>query len=120
MEPNRLTCIVCPAGCLVQVEKDHQGQVVSVTGHECPRGYDYALQEALDPRRVLTTTVRVEGASWPLVSVRTRHTIPRGSMKAVMKELRGIRLQHPVRSGAVIIAAVAGTGVDVVATRASL
>lgn len=119
MEPIQLTCIVCPAGCLVQVDRDPEGKVSSVKGHECTRGYDYALQEALDPRRVLTTTVRVEGAAWPLVAVRTRRPIPRGSLMAAMKELQRLRLEHPVAPGEVVAQDVAGTGVEVVVTRSS-
>ena len=37
METRRLTCIVCPMGCQMEVTLQ-DGVPVSVTGNTCPRG----------------------------------------------------------------------------------
>ena len=34
---KQFTCIVCPNGCEIEAEVEN-GQVISVTGHTCPRG----------------------------------------------------------------------------------
>ena len=34
---KQFTCIVCPNGCEIEAEVEN-GQVISVTGHPCPRG----------------------------------------------------------------------------------
>ena len=41
---KQFTCIVCPNGCEIEAEVEN-GQVISVTGHTCPRGeqYNYCL-----------------------------------------------------------------------------
>ena len=60
METRELTCIGCPMGCALTVELD-ANEVVSVTGHTCKRGEDYAKKEVTNPTRIVTSTVRVEG-----------------------------------------------------------
>ena len=47
-------CIVCPKGCHLKV--DDEG---NVTGHTCIRGEKYGKQEAVDPKRTLTSTVKI-------------------------------------------------------------
>ena len=42
-----LTCIVCPLGCRMTVEKD--GDNFIVTGNTCPRGKEYAVKELTNP-----------------------------------------------------------------------
>ena len=63
----RLTCIECPLGCDIEVQKEN-GEL-KITGNSCPRGKLYATNEVTCPKRVLTTTVRCEGGE--LVSVKT-------------------------------------------------
>ena len=41
---KQFTCIVCPNGCEIEAEVEN-GQVISVTGHTCPRGEQYVRQE---------------------------------------------------------------------------
>ena len=47
---KQFTCIVCPNGCEIEAEVEN-GQVISVTGHTCPRGEQYVRQELTAPRR---------------------------------------------------------------------
>ena len=72
-----LTCISCPLGCPLKVETDGAGQVVSVTGNTCKRGEAYGRKEVTAPTRTVTSTVKVEGAGVPVVSVRTKTDIPK-------------------------------------------
>jgi CxxC motif-containing protein len=36
--------------------------IEKIEGNECKRGIQYATDEFLDPRRILTTTVKIDGA----------------------------------------------------------
>ena len=74
MEQRILTCIGCPLGCMVTVEKE-SGDVVSVTGNTCKRGEDYARKEVTSPTRIVTSTVKVIGGAAPTVSVKTKSDI---------------------------------------------
>lgn len=52
-----------------------------------------------------------------MVSVKTREDIPKGKIFDVMRALKGVKIQAPVHVGDVVVSNVAGTGVDIVATR---
>ena len=115
-----LTCISCPLGCPLRVETDPSGAVLSVSGNTCKRGEAYGRKEVSSPERTVTSTVRVEGGSAPLVSVRTKGDIPKGKIFDCMAAIRQAEVKAPVKLGDVVIANVCGTGVDVVATKTIL
>lgn len=116
MEKRELICIGCPMGCLMAVGLEN-GQVTEVTGNTCKRGDAYARKEAVSPTRILTTTVRVKGGVLPVASVKTREDIPKGRINDCVRALRHVRVAAPVHIGDVLLADVAGTGVDVIATK---
>lgn len=117
MSRRELTCIGCPMGCAVTVEMDEAGQISGVTGHTCRRGEDYARKEVTNPTRIVTSTVKVEGGTSEMVSVKTKSDIPKGKIFACVDGLKGICVKAPVHIGDVIVPDIAGTGVDIVATK---
>ncbi|MBQ9123025.1 MAG: DUF1667 domain-containing protein [Lachnospiraceae bacterium] len=119
METRELTCICCPLGCSLTATMEQSGEI-TVTGNTCPRGAEYAKTEWLDPRRVVTSTVVVTGqkeGEEAMVSVKTKQAIPKDKMMDCIRELADVSLKAPVRIGDVVITNVAGTGVDVIATK---
>ena len=116
MEKRNLICIGCPMGCPLVVTLDH-GEVVSVEGNTCKRGAVYGKKEVTNPTRIVTSTVRVTGGSIPMVSVKTREDIPKEKIFDCIKALKEIEVAAPVNIGDVVLRDVAGTGVDVVATK---
>lgn len=103
-------------GCALTVEMEG-GQVVSVKGNTCMRGDTYGRKEVTDPTRIVTSTVRVTDGRADMVSVKTRRDISKGKIFECMKALKDVQVQAPVRIGDVIVSDIAGTGVDLVATR---
>lgn len=116
METRELTCIGCPMGCALTVEMNEK-EVVSVTGNTCKRGDVYARKEVTNPTRIVTSSVMVEGGNLAAVSVKTKEDIPKGKIFDCMKALKGVKVQAPVHIGDVIVKDIAGTGVDVIATK---
>ena len=115
-EKKQITCIVCPLGCKIMV--DIKGDKVDVlSGNKCKKGVNYAIYEALDPRRVLTTSVLVEDGEWPLVSVKSSRPVPKNKIFDVLKEIRKVKINAPVKIGKTIIIDVAGTGIDIISTK---
>ncbi|MBR2371340.1 MAG: DUF1667 domain-containing protein [Clostridia bacterium] len=112
----KLTCIACPMGCPLSVEMDGD-KVISVTGNTCPRGKVYGEKEVTNPTRIVTSTVKVSGGESVMVSVKTKNDIPKGKIFDVVKALKDVEIPAPVKIGDVVIADVAGTGVDIVATK---
>ena len=117
MEQRQLTCIGCPMGCPITVTMEN-GQIQSIEGFTCKRGETYARKEVTNPTRIVTSTVRVAGGAAPVVSVKTAQDIPKGMIFACTEALRQVVVSAPVAIGDVVLRNVAGTGVDVVATKA--
>lgn len=109
-------CIGCPLGCRLEVEEDDE-QIVAIRGFSCKRGKEYAAQEHTDPRRMVTTTVAMQGGRWARLPVKSSATVPKGEVRAVCTALRKVVARAPIRMGDVIVRDVNGLGVDVVATR---
>lgn len=109
----QMTCIVCPMGCQLTVEKTAGGY--SVCGNTCPRGEKYAIAECTAPTRTLTSILPVRGAD--MVSVKSAAPLPKDKIFDCMRVLAGITAEAPVRIGDVIVRDILGTGVDIVATK---
>ncbi len=115
-EEKQITCIVCPIGCNILVKKDGS-RVKIIDGNKCKRGIEYARSEALDPRRMLTSSVLVVGGEWPLVSVKSSQPVPKKHVFFVLGEIKKAKIQAPVRLGQVIIENIANTNIDIIATK---
>ena len=86
-----IICITCPQGCIIKVSGDPaKGEIASCEGFKCPRGKKYAENEFIRPLRILTSSVKVEGASVPLVAVRTSAPIPKEMLLPAMEEVKKI------------------------------
>lgn len=116
MEKRELTCIGCPLGCQITVTMEN-GEVKDVAGYTCVRGEKYAREEVTNPTRTVTSIVRVEGGNLAAVSVKTKEVIPKAKIFDILEEVKPVIVKAPVKIGDVIIPNVAGTGVDVVATK---
>lgn len=116
MEVRKLICINCPMGCPMEVTMEN-GEVKSVTGNTCPRGDAYARKEVTDPRRIVCSTVPCEGGDHLTLPVKTATDIPKGKIFDVVAALKDVKVAAPVKVGDVVLANVAGTGVDIVAAR---
>lgn len=113
---KELVCIMCPVGCRMTATLAQDGEV-SITGNGCGRGVRYGKDEFTRPMRMVTSSVWVDGGEAPLVSVKTSASVPKSSIDQVLEALKTACATAPVKVGDVVIANVAGTGADVVATR---
>lgn len=113
---KELTCIGCPLGCAITVTMN-DNEVISVNGNTCPRGDAYARKEVTNPTRIVTSTVRVEGGVSPMVNVKTASDIPKSKIFECAAALKDVVAVAPVKIGDVLLADVAGTGVDIVAAK---
>ena len=112
---EQLTCILCPVGCDLEVERAGNG--LEIRGNQCDKGMGFAEEEILHPKRNLATSVPLRGTASQMVSVRLSGPIPRDMIFPVLAEIAGLRPEPPTLRGQVLIPNVIGTGVDVIATR---
>ncbi len=99
MTKTRLICIECPMGCEIETQTEN-GKVVSVTGNSCPRGKMYAENEAICPKRVVTSSVRaVDGR---MISVKTDRPVKKSEIFEVMKKINAVHPSGTVKIGDVL------------------
>lgn len=113
---KELTCVSCPIGCQLKVELNDKNEVLSVTGNTCKRGEKYAHDECTNPVRMLTTTIKVNGGSLPVIPVKTSVPIPKGKMFECMQVINNEVVDAPIKMGEVLISNICDTGADIVAT----
>jgi CxxC motif-containing protein len=115
-EKKHFVCVVCPIGCEIDVV--HEGStIVSMEGNKCEKSVEFVSQELIEPMRILTTTVRIQGSRWTVVPVRTDRAVPRRLFPRIMKRLGLVELQAPVNMLDVVLRDILHTGANIVATR---
>ena len=116
VEKKHLVCVVCPIGCEIDVVHDGS-KIISMEGNKCDKSEEFVTQELIEPMRILTTTVRIQGSRWPVIPERTDKAIPKRLFSRIMKQLRRSKLQAPVNMLDVVVRDIAGTGANIIATR---
>ncbi|MGL6063496.1 MAG: DUF1667 domain-containing protein [Fusobacteriaceae bacterium] len=111
---KNLICIVCPIGCHLSVDEENN---YKVTGHTCPRGEKYGKEELLAPKRVVTSTVKIKGALYERIPVKTSSAIPKEKITQCMELLNNVELISPVKMGDIVVENIFNLGINIVATR---
>ena len=112
---RQITCIVCPKGCKMVVSNINGEYIVK--GNSCIRGAQYGVDEVTNPKRMITSTVRLQGAYLNMLPVKTSSPVPKDLVFEVMKILSKIKITAPVKVGDIIVKNVLNTGVDIVSTK---
>ena len=110
---KELICICCPRGCHLKVDEEKK----EVTGNACPRGKEYGINEVTNPVRVVTSTVKINGAYLRRLPVKTDKPIPKGKIFEIIKELDKVTVTSPIKVGDVIVEKVCGTEANIIATK---
>ena len=112
---SQLICIGCPVGCLITAKKGEDGSLL-ITGNTCKKGEEYARNEMTAPVRTVTSIIRLASRNGKVVPVKTETEIPKEKIGECMKVIKAASAFAPIAVGDVMIADVAGTGVNIVAT----
>jgi CxxC motif-containing protein len=117
---EELTCITCPMGCRLTIERLEGGEL-AVSGNRCPRGAAYAREELLAPKRTVTATARARSGGGPggarRIPCKSSAPFPKERVGELLSAIYAIEAPLPVTKGDVLIADALGLGIDVVATR---
>jgi CxxC motif-containing protein len=111
-----LVCINCPLSCSIELSEEN-GEVLEISGADCKVGVKYAEEEFRNPRRMVSTTVKVEGGVLPLLPVASVSPIPKSMVREAVRALAGVVLAAPIADGQVVYRDILGTGVDIVSSR---
>lgn len=110
---KEIICIVCAKGCRSLVCEDEEG--IKIRGPLCKNGQAYVKGEYRDPRRVLSTTIAIEGNPCGRLAVRTRGPIPKAKLMECVHFLKGYKAKPPLAIGEVVVRNILDTGEDIVA-----
>ncbi|MEW5820302.1 MAG: DUF1667 domain-containing protein [Cyanobacteriota bacterium] len=110
---NKYICIRCPRGCEIITTLDGW-QIDKIEGNVCKLGLDYVKEEVNDPRRVVTSTVKVINGKHSLVPVWTTAGIPKDKIFDLMEMLREIKIEAPVDINTLVINNIFDLNIDVV------
>jgi len=116
MRRLEIICEVCPTSCLIKATV-RGAELVKIIGNKCEKGENFVLEETTNPRRILTSTVRVQNGENEVVSIKTDKPIPRNLLFLAAKELSKIRLEAPVEPDQIIVGNLLSTGAKVIATK---
>lgn len=112
-----LVCVVCPRGCEIELYGDPT--CPTFEGHGCERGVEFAKQDLVNPKRILCTTVLMKDSNRILLPVRTDRAIPLEYFEKVMRRVRNLVIDRPVRRGEIVVENIENTGANLVATATS-
>ena len=107
----KVTCIMCPVGCELDVEK--QGEKITVTGNGCPRGVIYGEREVTKPERIVTTVKIYKDRT---LSLKTDKPIDKQFVSQVLKAVKRVEVAPNPKAGDILIENIFNTGVNVVIT----
>ena len=107
-----LVCTICPRSCFLSFDS----KTKTVVGNNCSRGEKFFKEEMNNPKRVVTTTVKVEGGSKERVCVKTSKPINKNLVFECISEIKKFKLYAPIKSGDIIIENILNTDAAIVAT----
>ena len=100
-DTREIICLTCPTGCHIQVTS-RDGELL-ITGNECPRGEEYAREEFLEPKRVVTATCRSVSDRARRMPVRTTGTVSMDHIDELLEKIYALELSPPMAAGDVVI-----------------
>lgn len=109
-------CVICPNGCELSAEIDGD-KILSVEGGLCAKGDKYVEQEIIDPRRTISSSVKVRNGEIPLASVRLTNAIPKNKIFDAMEEIKKIEVDAPAKVGTILIHNILGLDSDLIITK---
>lgn len=112
----KLTCIVCPLGCDIEIEEDN-GNILTISGYNCPRGKLFAQTEFFNPQRMVTTIVSLDGADHLYLPVISDGEVPKKKLKHCIELLKTTRVQAPVTMGDIVLENILDTGINIIAAK---
>lgn len=108
---RNLTCIMCPMGCSLKIEKTKNG--LTVSGNNCIRGEQFAKEEITSPKRIVTSLIQTDKG---VTSVKTSCPIPKNMIFDVMKEIGKVHVKS-AKIGDIVIENVLNTEANIVVTK---
>lgn len=117
MNKKKLTCIVCPLGCQMEVVYDGKAKkIISMEGNQCKKGQKFAENEIIDPRRIFTTTIKINSKTIKRLPVRSNTPAPKDKILGMAREAKKIKVKPPIKMGDILAYNFLDSGVDIISS----
>jgi CxxC motif-containing protein len=114
---KKMTCITCPIGCLLETDYDlAKKEIISIKDNQCKKGHKFAQDELFDPKRILTTTVKINSRFFKRLPVRSNNHAPKDMIERMVKEIKKIQITLPVKMGDILAINFMDTGVNIISS----
>jgi CxxC motif-containing protein len=110
-----MVCFICPKSCFLSVQEVN-GEI-RVEGNHCLRGIEFARKEHGDPERILTSTMRVNNGTLPLVSIRSENPVKKAELINLIKHFDVLSIDAPISNGQTLFSGIGQNKVNIIATR---
>lgn len=111
---KQIKCIVCPIGCDIIVDfKDETKEIISFSGNECKKGINFVKEELIMPSRLLTTTIKINSTICGRFPIRSDIYIPKENMQEMIREVKKIKVEVPIKSGQIVADNFMGLGIKI-------
>ena len=108
-----IICIQCPRSCPLNIDTLKR----EVEGNNCKRGKEFALEEIVTTKRVVTTTVKVfNKKNYVMLPVKTNKKIDKNLIFRCIEIIDKIKINIPIKLGDIIVNNILDTGANVVST----
>ncbi|HOF00553.1 MAG TPA: DUF1667 domain-containing protein [Spirochaetota bacterium] len=112
---KNIICLSCPIGCNLKAEFKNEELIIS--GNKCPKGTVFAKNELASPKRIVTSTCRINSTITNRIPLKTDAPVSKKDIEKILRLISDITLNSPVKSGEVVINDILNSGVDIIATR---
>ena len=112
---KQVICIICPVGCEVVV-RGSEHKIDEMTGFQCKKGKTYAKDEYLNPKRILTSTVKVRNYDYPVLPVRSDVPVPKSILFECMEIIKKTEVTAPVKKGQIVVKNIMECGANIIAS----
>ena len=104
------TCIVCPIGCKLKIEKINNEVVVS--GNLCFRGANYGKTEFTNPTRIVTCSLVGKDI---IYFTKTSLPVPKNQIFEIINKIKNLPIKD-YKMGDIIEKNILNTGADIIVT----
>jgi CxxC motif-containing protein len=112
---KEVICNSCNEMCILSIDKYDNN--MDVYGNKCDEGINYANVEINNNKSIFTTLVRIKGAKYNVVSVKSSKPLDKNIWIECSKALGRIYVGAPIKAGDIICKNILNTGADIICTK---
>lgn len=112
---KEVICDRCNKMCVLSIDKYED--TIEVSGNQCDEGINCAKVEINNNKSLFTTLVRIKGAKYNVVSVKSSKPLDKKIWIECSKALGRLYVGAPIKIGDIICKNILNTGADIVCTK---